>query len=38
LASESGVTELALSISHEGDLAAAVVVASCSSGSAAAIR
>jgi holo-[acyl-carrier protein] synthase len=38
LANESGITELALSISHEGDFAAAVVVASCSSGSAATIR
>jgi holo-[acyl-carrier protein] synthase len=33
LASEAGVTELSLSIAHEGAFASAVVVASCSSGS-----
>jgi holo-[acyl-carrier protein] synthase len=33
LASEAGVTELSLSIAHEGTFASAVVVASCSSGS-----
>jgi len=38
LASQSGVTELSLSIAHEGAFASAVVVASCSSGSAAAGR
>jgi holo-[acyl-carrier protein] synthase len=32
LATEAGVTELSLSIAHEGDFASAVVVASCSSG------
>jgi holo-[acyl-carrier protein] synthase len=38
LANRSGVTELALSIAHEGEFATAVVVACCSSGSAAPIR
>jgi holo-[acyl-carrier protein] synthase len=34
LADREGVTELSLSIAHEGDFATAVVVASCTSGSA----
>jgi holo-[acyl-carrier protein] synthase len=38
LAAEGGVTELSLSIAHEGDFASAVVVASCSSGSAEIVR
>jgi holo-[acyl-carrier protein] synthase len=38
LASEAGVTELSLSIAHEGEFAAAVVVARCASGSPASDR
>jgi holo-[acyl-carrier protein] synthase len=38
LAADAGVTELSLSIAHEGDFATAVVVADCSSGSAGAGR
>jgi holo-[acyl-carrier protein] synthase len=38
LAADAGVTELSLSIAHEGDFATAVVVAACSSGSAEAVR
>jgi holo-[acyl-carrier protein] synthase len=38
LASQTGVTELSLSIAHEGAFASAVVVASCTSGSVAAGR
>jgi holo-[acyl-carrier protein] synthase len=38
LAADAGVTELSLSIAHEGDFATAVVVADCSSGSAEAVR
>jgi holo-[acyl-carrier protein] synthase len=38
LAAAAGVTELSLSIAHEGEFATAVVVACCSSGSAASGR
>jgi holo-[acyl-carrier protein] synthase len=38
LAVDTGVSELSLSISHEGGFATAVVVASCSQGSAASVR
>lgn len=38
LASAAGVTELSLSITHEGEFAAAVVVACCSSGNTTTVR
>jgi holo-[acyl-carrier protein] synthase len=38
LAVDTGVSELSLSISHEGGFATAVVVASCSQGSGASVR
>jgi holo-[acyl-carrier protein] synthase len=38
LASEAGLTELSLSICHEGEFASAVVVAYCSQGSATPVR
>lgn len=38
LAAETGVTELSVSLTHEGGFAAAVVVARCSQGAATAVR
>ena len=38
VAADTGVTELALSITHEGGFASAVVIASCASGSGESIR
>jgi holo-[acyl-carrier protein] synthase len=38
LAADAGVSDLSLSISHEGPFATAVVVASCSQGSGASVR
>ncbi|HWG07950.1 MAG TPA: holo-ACP synthase [Solirubrobacteraceae bacterium] len=38
LAADGGVTDLSLSISHEGDFATAVVVASCSQGMPTSVR